>query len=164
MLVKLYDVVPDHALIARLEQQQITSKRALAPDGLRVVRFIEDSAATHWPDESKDSWMAECQAAMAHHPPTCFVAVHERTLIGFACYDATAKGFFGPMGVLRDHQGKGVGKALLLASLLAMWNEGYGYAAIGWPAASAVGFYARTVQAEVIPDSSPGIYGRLIES
>ena len=163
MLVKLYNVEPDHALTARLEQQGITIRRVLAPDARRVVRFIEESAETHWPQESKDSWMAECETAMANHPPTCFVAVQQRAVIGFACYDATAKGYFGPTGVLSESQGIGVGKALLLASLLAMWDAGYGYAIVGWPAPSAVGFYAKTVQAEVIDDSSPGIYRRLID-
>ena len=164
MLVKLYHVTPDQALIARLEQQQITIKRALAPDTGRIIRFIETSAETHWPQESRESWMSECAAAMANHPPTCFAAVQQRTIIGFACYNATAKGFFGPMGVLRESQGKGVGKALLIASLLAMWDEGYGYAIIGWPARSAVGFYEKTVQAQIIEDSSPGIYRRLIDA
>ncbi|WP_129629299.1 GNAT family N-acetyltransferase [Candidatus Oscillochloris fontis] len=163
MLVKLYHVTPDPLLIARLAQEQITLKRVLAPDALRVIHFIETNAEAHWPQESKESWMAECAASMANHPPTCFVAVQQRTIIGFACYNATAKGYFGPMGVLREAQGNGVGKALLITSLLAMWDEGYGYAIIGWPARSAMNFYAKTVQAQVIEDSSPGIYRRLID-
>lgn len=163
MLVKLYNVTHDHALTARLEQQNITIKRVLAPDKRRVIDFIETSADTHWPQESKESWMGECEAAMANHPPTCFLAVQQRAIIGFACYNATAKGFFGPMGVLREAQGKGIGKTLLITSLLAMWDEGYGYAIIGWPARSAMEFYAKTVQAQVIEDSSPGIYRRMVE-
>ncbi len=164
MLVKLYNVSPDPALIARLEQQQISIKRVLAPDTRRVIRFIETNAESHWPQESKDSWMAECAASLTNHPPTCFLAVQQRAIIGFACYNATAKGYFGPTGVLREAQGKGVGKALLLASLLAMWDEGYGYAIIGWPARSAMEFYVKTVQAQVIEDSSPGIYRRLVDA
>lgn len=74
MLVKLYHVTPDPLLITRLAQQQITLKRVLAPDALRVIRFIETSAEAHWPQESKESWMAECAASMANHPPTCFVS------------------------------------------------------------------------------------------
>lgn len=163
MLVKLYTVTADHALLARLAQEQIAIKRVLAPDAQRVLRFIQTSAETHWPQESKESWMAECAAALANHPPTCFVAVQQRAIVGFACYDATAKGYFGPTGVLREAQGRGIGKALLLTSLLAMWDAGYGYAIIGWPARSAMGFYAKTVQAQVIEDSSPGIYRRLID-
>lgn len=164
MLVKLYNVKPDHALIARLEQQQTTIQRALAPDTRRLIRFVETSAANDWPRESKESWLGECEAALANHPPTCFVAVRQRMIVGFACYDATAKGFFGPMGVVRDAQGQGIGKALLLRTLLAMWDEGYGYAVIGWPARSAMGFYVETVQAQLIEGSTPGIYKRLIDS
>lgn len=163
MLVKLYNVKADHGLLTRLEQEQITIKRALAPDTRRVLRFIETSVDKHWPHESQESWIGECTAALANHPPTCFLAVQQRMIVGFACYNATAKGFFGPTGVLREAQGRGIGKALLLTSLLAMWDEGYGYAIIGWPARSAMGFYVKTVQAEVIEDSSPGVYCRLID-
>jgi hypothetical protein len=164
MLVKLYEVAPDHALTTRLENQQISIRRALSPDKRRVIDFIDRSAESHWPQEPKESWLSECEVALTRQPPTCFLAIHQRSVVGFACYDATAKGFFGPMGVLIDQQGKGVGKALLIASLLAMWNDGYGYALIGWPARQAVGFYAKTVNAQVIEDSTPGIYGRLIKS
>jgi GNAT superfamily N-acetyltransferase len=164
MLVRLYNITADHALLARLEREQIAIKRALAPDTRRVLRFIETNAESHWPQESQESWIGECAAALASHPPTCFLAVQQRAIVGFACYNATAKGFFGPMGVLREAQGRGIGKALLLTSLLAMWDEGYGYAIIGWPARSAMGFYAKIAQAQLIEDSSPGIYRRLVDA
>ena len=163
MLVKLYNLVPDGALAGRLAAERITIKRALAPDARRIIRFVEGNAGEHWPQESKDSWVGECEAALANHPPTCFLAVRDRHLLGFGCYDATAKGFFGPTGVLHEARGRGVGKALLLTSLFAMREDGYGYAVIGSPGASAIGFYEKTVHAETIKDSSPGIYGRMIE-
>ena len=164
MLVKLWDLGPDHDLTARLAERGISIRRVLPPDRRRVVRFVDEHAAEHWPGESGDSWASECETALSRQPPTCFVAVRERQVIGFACYDATAKGFFGPTGVLRHWQGVGVGTALLLASLLAMWDDGYGYAIIGWPAPRAVGFYERTVGAQLIDGSSPGIYGRLVDA
>lgn len=164
MLVKLYDVRRDDDLTAALAARGITIRRALPPDRRRVVRFVEESAAEHWPAESGENWSSECEVAMSQQPPTCFIAVQGQQVIGFACYDATAKGYFGPTGVLRHRQGLGVGKALLIASLLAMWEAGYGYAIIGWPAASAVSFYESTVGAQPIEGSSPGIYGRMIES
>lgn len=163
MLVKLYDVRPDHELTERLAARGITIVRVLAPDRRRVVRFVETSTAEHWPDESADSWASECEAALSNHPPSCFVAIRERSIVGFACFDATAKGYFGPTGVLREWQGMGVGTALLLASLLAMWEDGYGYAIVGWPAKQAMGFYERQVGAQLIEGSSPGIYRRLID-
>jgi hypothetical protein len=138
--------------------------RALAADTRRVLRFVETSVTDHWPDESADSWLGETAAALANRPPTCFVAVQERNLLGFACFDATAKGYFGPTGVLREHQQHGVGHALLLDTLHAMRYAVYGYAIIGWPARSAAGFYEHTVNAWPIPGSSPGIYQRLIDT
>jgi GNAT superfamily N-acetyltransferase len=164
MLVKLYDLQPDPALVARLAQQQVRVHRVLAPDRRRVLRFIESNAGTHWPQESTDSWLSECETVLSHQPPGCFVAVKQRQIVGFACYDATAKGFLGPMGVLREHQRHGVGKALLLDALFAMSSDGYGYAVIGWPAKSAMGFYAKTVGARVIDDSAPGLYSRLVDA
>ena len=163
MLVKLYNIKPDHELLNRLESDGVKIKRALAPDKKKILRFIESNADKHWPKESKESWISECEAAMANNPPTCILAVKEKSIIGFACYNATGKGFFGPTGVLSDYQKKGIGKVLLLKSLLSMWEEGYGYAIIGWPAREAVGFYEKTVNAEIIADSSPGIYTRLVE-
>ncbi|MCU0493041.1 MAG: GNAT family N-acetyltransferase [Chloroflexaceae bacterium] len=164
MLVKLYNLKYDDQGFARLAADRISIKRALSPDKRHIIRFIETSADTHWPDESKESWMSECEAALANNPPTCFIAVKDQSLIGFACYHATAKGYFGPTGVLKEFQKKGIGKALLLKSLLSMWEEGYGYAIIGWPARNVIDFYRNTVQAELIDDSSPGIYRRLISS
>ena len=53
-------------------------------------------------------------------------------LAGFSCYDSSNKGMFGPMGVAPEFEGKGIGKALLLTALHAMWAENYAYAVIGW--------------------------------
>jgi hypothetical protein len=163
LLVKLYNVKHDQALYDQLLQQGIHVKRALAPDKIKILDFIKASADINWPQESKDSWISECDAAMSNNPPTCIIAVQEKQLIGFACYNATGKGMFGPTGVLIKDQKKGVGKALLLKSLLSMWEEGYGYAIIGWPAKSAIDFYRKTVDAQIIENSSPGIYSRLVD-
>lgn len=137
--------------------------RALAPDAREVLRFVEDHTADHWPGESPDRWWSECLVAMTNQPPTCFLAVDAGRIIGFACHDATAKGYFGPTGVLREHQGRGIGTALLVTALAAMREAGYGYAVVGSPAGRAVDFYRRAVGARVIEDSSPGIYGRLVD-
>ena len=51
---------------------------------------------------------------------------------------------------------QGIGRALLLACLHGMWEEGYGYGIIG--SAGPVDFYKKTVGAIVIEDSSPGVY------
>ena len=77
-------------------------------------------------------------------------------MVGFACYDTAALGLFGPMGVIESMQGKGIGKALLLACLVEMKIKGYGYAVIGW--AGPQDFYAKIAGAVAIPDSTPGIW------
>jgi GNAT superfamily N-acetyltransferase len=79
-------------------------------------------------------------------PLACFVAVERSaksvaptpvpvdvsdTLIGFACYEATCRDFFGPQLVHPTARGRGVGKALLLAAMHAMRAEGYSYATRG---------------------------------
>jgi predicted N-acetyltransferase YhbS len=86
--------------------------------------------------------------------------VKEGAVVGFACYDVTAKGLFGPLGVTESFRGRGIGKALLLKCLLSMREEGYAYAIISWVGAAE--FYRRTVGAQVIEDSFPGVYRRSI--
>ena len=58
---------------------------------------------------------------------------------------------------------RGIGRALLLASLLALKELGYAYAIIGWPARDAVAFYRNAVGAMPIPDDSLGLYRDMIE-
>jgi hypothetical protein len=38
-------------------------------------------------------------------PISCFIAVYEKSIAGFACYDATCKDFFGPTGVKKEFKG-----------------------------------------------------------
>jgi predicted N-acetyltransferase YhbS len=76
--------------------------------------------------------------------------------VGFACYDATALGYFGPIGVDQAHRKKGTGKALLAACLLDMKLKGYGYAIVG--AVKETAFFEKTVGAVEIPGSTPGLY------
>ena len=82
-------------------------------------------------------------------------------LVGFACYDATIRGFFGPTGVHEAQRGRGLGKALLFAALHTMWEVGYAYAVIG--SAGPTEFYAKAVGATPIEGSTPGIYRGLLQ-
>ncbi len=85
-----------------------------------------------------------------------WIATRNDHLIGFACADATAKGFFGPTGVAEAERGKGTGEALLMATLRGMREAGYAYAIIG--GAGPVDFYRKRLDAIEIPGSVPGIY------
>ena len=152
LLVKLYtlpDLTPD---IEALRTQGIDIRRAIAPEKHIVVNWVREHFSA--------GWGSETEVAYSNHPATCFLATHENRLIGFACHEATSKGFFGPTGVDETYRGRGVGKALLLACLHDMRAMGYGYAIIG--AAGPVDFYVRTVGAIPIDDSWPGVYKGLL--
>ena len=84
-------------------------------------------------------------------------------MIGFACYDASAKGFFGPIGVLPNKRKNKVGEALLLRTLNAMSEYGCGYVIIGWVSEAEM-FYRKTVKAEYIKGGQPknSVYANLI--
>ena len=154
MLVNLYNLKEDTQLYADLDKKGIKIKRVLSPDREKVISFIRETFHDEWANESK--------AAFVNNPISCYIAVKNKKIIGFACYDATAKNYFGPTGVLDNERGQGIGKGLLLKSLISMKEEGYGYAIIGW-VTKAVGFYEKTVSATVIEDSFPGVYERLID-
>ena len=89
-------------------------------------------------------------------------AVRDGKLLGFACHDATAKGFFGPTGVDEAARGQGIGEALLIATLRGMREAGYGYAVIGDP--GPVAFYQKRLDALEIPKSKPGIYAGMLRA
>jgi GNAT superfamily N-acetyltransferase len=153
LLVKLYDVTSDPELDRRLTEKGITVRRALAPE----LETIRNWVAQHF----SAGWASEAQVAFSRDPNACLIAVRDRKLLGFACYDAIALGFFGPTGVDETARGLGIGKALLLRTLLTMRERGYGYAAIGW--AGPVDFYARTVGAIPIPGSDTSVYKGLLD-
>ena len=44
----------------------------------------------------------------------CFIATENGKVIGFAFYDSSAKGFFGPIGVEPTRRGERIGQALLI--------------------------------------------------
>ena len=125
-----------------------------------VRRFVAERFSQTWADE--------ISVGFARQPISVFVATREREqtkereLIGFAAYECTRRGFFGPMGVVESAKNNGVGKALLLAALEALKDMGYVYAIIG--AAGPVRFYQKTAGAIVIPDSEPGIYTDLLHT
>ena len=87
---------------------------------------------------------------------SCYIAQQHQKIVGFACYDTAALGYFGPTGVADAFRGKGIGKTLLLVCLLEMKLKGYGYAIIGW--AGPQEFYEKAVGVVAIPDSTPGIW------
>ena len=123
--------------------------RRAQPFELTPVRnFVETNFSLSWADEMS--------VGFTRQPVSVFIATINREIVGFAAYECTRRGFFGPTGVVEAARGKGAGKALVLASLWALRELGYVYAIVG--AAGPVRFYQKAVGAIIIPDSEPGIY------
>ena len=151
LLVNLYSRKME-ALAQRVNSTPATIRVALPPE----QHIIKDWVCTHF----SEYWVSEVTAAMAHQPPGCLIATIDGQLVGFACYDATARGFFGPTGVSPDQRGKGIGLALLYHTLMAMKAHGYAYAVIG--SAGPVDFYVDAVNALPIPSDREDIYQGLL--
>lgn len=148
MLVRLYDLPDSSSRVAVLHSIGIELRRALAPEMHVVVSWVRDNFS--------EGWASECAVSFGRLPVSCFRAQRGQEILGFACYDATAKAFFGPTGVLERERKRGIGTALLLVTLQAMAAEGYAYGIIGW--AGPADFYAKAVGAVPIAGSRPGIF------
>jgi hypothetical protein len=154
LLIKLYDLPFEKH---RKEHFDCDSRiiRPLSCDKSKVVNFVRKTF--------NEGWANECEKSFSNVPTSCFIGIKNQTIIGFACYDVTAKGFFGPIGIKSEERKKGVGNRLLFSCLGDMWDNEYGYAVVGWVEAHQMDFYTKNTSATVIPDSSPGIYKRRIE-
>lgn len=140
-------------LAQRVEGVAATIRLALPPE----LHFVQNWAREHF----SEYWVSELTAAMAHQPTGCLIAIVEGEIVGFACYDATARGFFGPTGVAESQRGKGIGAALLYHTLVAMKAQGYAYAVIG--GVGPVDFYANAVGAvPIAADAGEDIYQGLL--
>lgn len=152
MLVRLYDLPDCSDVYAQIEQKGITLRRARAFEKHTVSAF----ARAHF----SEKWASEIEVAMTRQPVSCWIATQEKQILGFACYETTQRGFFGPTGVLESARGLGLGKALLFKALESLHNMGYAYAVIGGVGPKA--FYAKTCGAIEIPGSTPGMYGDIL--
>jgi GNAT superfamily N-acetyltransferase len=153
LLVRLYDLPVFEA------EEKVRAAGIVVRRGKPFERqFILDWIEAHF----YGPWVSEAALALSQQPTTCYVAVKDGTLLGFACYDTSAKGFFGPTGVDETARGQGIGEALLIATLKGMYEAGYAYAVIGDP--GPVAFYQKRLDALEIPKSKPGIYAGMLRS
>jgi GNAT superfamily N-acetyltransferase len=153
LLVNLLKLPPLEPLMPEMEGAGVTIRRAQPFEITRVRSFVEKHFSVAWADE--------ISVAFTMKPVTIYIAVAAKEIVGFAAYECTRRCFFGPTGVVESMQGRGIGKALLLASLWGLREMGYVYAIIG--RAGPVEFYEQAVGAIVIPDSDPGIYTNLLK-
>jgi GNAT superfamily N-acetyltransferase len=149
LLVKLYDLkVPEYP-----PPSGVTVRRAFAAEKRLVAQWV----SKHFGER----WASECEISFMRQPVACFIATNDLDVLGFATYDATARGFFGPTGVMEEARQKGIGRSLLVATLQDMACHGYAYAIIG--ATTALDFYRKELAAIEIPESTPGFYQGLLK-
>ncbi|WP_437760618.1 GNAT family N-acetyltransferase [Sorangium sp. So ce1389] len=148
MLVNLLNLPPLDPVIEGMRRASVVVRRAAPYEITPVRRFVERHFTTAWADE--------ISVGYANKPVSVYLAIRAGEVIGFSAYECTRRGFFGPTGVADSERGKGVGKALLLASLHGLAELGYAYGIIG--GVGPADFYARTVGATLIPGSTPGVY------
>lgn len=154
LLIKLYDLQFEK-FQKEFFDTEIKVVRPLAADKNKVIQFVHK--------EFGENWANECERSFSKVPISCFIGVKKKVIIGFACYDVTAKGYFGPLGIKTDERKKGVGTQLLFSCLSDMWDGEYGYAIVGGVGEHQIEFYKKTALASVIPESSPGIYKKMVE-
>ena len=152
MLVRLYDLPDSSELYREVEAKGVILRRARAFERHTVAEF----ARTHF----SAKWVSEVEVSITRQPVACFIATRDKAILGFACYDTTMRGFFGPTGVAGEARGLGIGKALLMKALEALRETGHAYAFIGGVGPKE--FYAKACGAIEIPGSDPGIYGDIL--
>ena len=147
MLVQLLKLPAHQLLIDELRNQQVIVRRANPWELSRVREFAGKWAIT---------WADEAEVAFARQPVSVFIAIAAGEIVGFCCYECTRRNYLGPMGVDESLRGKGVGRALLLASLASLREMGYAYAIIG--GVGPIEFYQKACGATVIEGSDRGVY------
>jgi len=153
MLVNLLKLPQRELQVHELGEQGVNIRRAQPFEITPVRVFIEENFSIAWADE--------ISIGFANKPVSVYIATRAGRVIGFAGYECTRKTFFGPTGVVESERGRGIGKALLVASLWGLRELGYVYGIIG--GVGPMEFYREAVGAFVIPDSEPGIYVDLLK-
>ncbi len=148
LLVNLLKLPPLAPVMLEMNNADIIVRRAHPFEITQALEFVEREFSVAWADE--------ISVGFANKPVSVYIAIANQEIVGFASYECSRRSFFGPTGVVDSMQSRGIGKALLLASLWGLQEMGYVYGIIG--RAGPVEFYEKAVGAIVIPDSDPGIY------
>jgi len=154
LLVNLLKLPPLGPAVEEVAARGILVRRGNSFEQTPIRQFAEKNFSIGWADE--------ISVAYTRQPVTLFVATKGQKILGFAAYECTRRGFLGPMGVAKSSREKGIGTALLLGAMHAMFEMGYVYGIIG--GVGPVEFYRKTVGAIEIPDSTPGIYTNILRA
>jgi len=153
MLARLYALPEPAPHYQRAAAAGFTVRRVEPWERTAFLAFIRENFT--------DFWATEAERCFNQTPITGFIGVRDRQVAGFAVYECTRRGYFGPTGVREDLRKSGLGSALLFRCLESMREMGYAYAIIGGVGPAA--FYERTVGATIIPGSAVGIFAPLAD-
>lgn len=153
MLVRLTELPEVSELEKKLlEKEKIVVRRAIAPEKHLVGEWVMNQFGAYW--------QSEVEVSFSRQPVSCWIAQRGNQILGFACYESTARNFFGPTGTLESERSKGIGKVLLIKSLESLREMGYAYAIIG--GVGPAEFYEKAVGAKVIDGSEVSVYENLL--
>ncbi|MCL6259130.1 GNAT family N-acetyltransferase [Aquiflexum sp. TKW24L] len=152
MLVRLMELPEISEKEQQLAKENIIFRKPIPPE----KSFVRDWVFEHF----GIYWANEVEAAFTQLPVNCWIAQKGNEIMGFACFEATAKNFFGPTGTMEAWRGKGIGKILLVKSLQSLKEMGYAYAIIG--GVGPADFYKNSVGASIIEGSEISIYQNLL--
>ena len=82
LLVKLYDFPDPEPRLARLHDDGVIIRRAMAYEKHLVAAWVRARFG--------EGWASECEVAFARAPIACHMATSGGHILGFACHDATA--------------------------------------------------------------------------
>jgi mycothiol synthase len=92
-------------------------------------------------------WQLEVEETRRFPPLPLNIALYQDQIVGFAAYDVTGYGRFGPTGTRPDMRQRGIGGALLKMCMQQMYDRGDITADISW--AGPVAFYTKEVGAQI---------------
>lgn len=122
-------------LVVETSGANATDARVSLTDDIEVVKWISRNFSLSWAIEANRARLAR----------GLYVARDGGTLLGFAAHSANlaALGTFGPVGVVPEVRGSGLGCALTAAALEGLATRGFETATVPWVAPETVGFYSR---------------------
>lgn len=121
--------------------------RAPAGTDPRVRRCEDDEALIEWVGiRFGCAWSEEC--ARASRDGALLEAELDERRVGFVAVGGNnaALGSFGPIGVIPEARGSGIGAALCSAAMQTLARQGFVSVTVPWVAAETVAFYGRTVK------------------
>ncbi|MFZ9187982.1 MAG: GNAT family N-acetyltransferase, partial [Algoriphagus sp.] len=77
-----------------LEKEKVVVRRVIAPEKHLVCDWVMQAFGAYW--------HSEVEVAFSRQPVSCWIAQRGNAILGFACYESTARNFFGPTGTLES--------------------------------------------------------------